>query len=92
MAIPRWRPATGVTKAEELMLRRLTRTKKLFGFLREVRGELFSDEFQGELEAMYRETGAGNDPKPPALMAIAVLLQAYVDEHVNPREIGEVPR
>lgn len=77
MAIPRWRPATKVTRAEEFLLKRLTRTKKLFGFLREVRNELFSEEFQGELETMYRETGAGKDPRPPALMAMAVLLQAY---------------
>lgn len=77
MAIPRWQPATKVTKAEEFLLKRLTRTKKLFGFLREVRSELFSDEFQDELETMYRETGAGKDPKPPALMAMVVLLQAY---------------
>jgi hypothetical protein len=33
-------------------------------------------EFQLELEGMYREAGAGKDPLPPALMAMAVLLQA----------------
>jgi hypothetical protein len=77
MALPRWRPATKVTKKEEFLLKRLKRTKKLFGFLHEVRRELFSDEFQAELETMYRETGAGKDPIPPALMAMAVLLQAY---------------
>ncbi len=62
MAIPRWRPATKVTKKEEFLLKRLTRTKKLFGFLREVRRELFDDEFQAELETMYRDTGAGREP------------------------------
>jgi hypothetical protein len=77
MAIPRWRPATKVTKKEEFLLKRLTRTKKLFGFLREARRELFDDEFQAELETMYRDTGAGREPVPPALMAMAVLLQAY---------------
>lgn len=61
MAIPRWRPATRVTKKEEFLLRRLKRTKKLFGFLHEIRHELFSDEFQAELETMYRATGAGKD-------------------------------
>jgi hypothetical protein len=30
------------------------------------------------LESMYRQTGAGKDPVPPALMAMAVLLQGYV--------------
>lgn len=46
MAIPRWRPATKVTKEEEFLLTRLTRTKKPFAFLREVRSELFNEEFQ----------------------------------------------
>lgn len=59
------------------MLKRLGRTKKLFGFLREVRHELFNEAFQDELEKMYRDTGAGKSPVPPALMAMAVLLQAY---------------
>jgi hypothetical protein len=66
-----------VTKQESFLLKRLVRTKKLFGFLREVRQELFDEEFQVELEGMYRETGAGKVPVPPALMAMAVLLQAY---------------
>jgi hypothetical protein len=77
MAMARWTPATKVTKKEEYLLKRLKRTKKLFGFLHEVRRELFSAEFQAELETMYRETGAGKDPVPPALMAMAVLLQVY---------------
>jgi hypothetical protein len=77
MAMARWTPATKVTKKEEFLLKRLKRTKKLFGFLHEVRRELFSDEFQAELETMYRETGAGKAPVPPALMAMAVLLQVY---------------
>jgi hypothetical protein len=55
----------------------LTRTGKLFGFLRDSRRELFSDDFQAELESMYRDTGAGRDPVPPALLAMATLLQAY---------------
>lgn len=58
-------------------MKRLTRTKKLFGFLREQRRELFDDDFQSELEGMYRATGAGKDPLPPALLAMVVLLQAY---------------
>lgn len=77
MAMKRWTPAAKVTKQESFLLKRLVRTKKLFGFLREVRQELFDEEFQAELEGMYRETGAGKVPVPPALMAMAVLLQAY---------------
>jgi len=77
MAMRRWTPAAKVTKQESFLLKRLVRTKKLFGFLREVRQELFDEEFQAELEGMYRDTGAGKLPVPPALMAMAVLLQAY---------------
>jgi len=77
MSIERWRPRQAHTKQEEALLRRLCRTKKLFGFLREHRHELFDDEFQAELEGMYRNTGAGKDPVPPALLAMAVLLQGY---------------
>jgi len=36
--------------------------KKLFVFLREIRGELFDDAFQEELLEMYRQTGAGKPP------------------------------
>jgi len=58
-------------------MKRLVRTGKLFGFLREHRHELFDEAFQSELDAAYRDTGAGRAPVPPALMAMAVLLQAY---------------
>jgi hypothetical protein len=65
------------TRQEEALLRRLGRTKKLFRFLREHRHELFDDAFQSELEGMYRNTGAGKDPLPPALLAMGILLQSY---------------
>ena len=78
MTLPRWTPERTATKQEQFLLRRLLRTRKLFGFLREHRHELFDDAFQEELESMYRSTGAGKAPVPPALMAMAVLLQGYV--------------
>ena len=78
MAITRWTPSQMVTRQEQYLLKRLGRTRKLFGFLRERRLELFDDTFQAELETMYRSTGAGKDPKPPAMMAMAMLLQGYV--------------
>lgn len=77
MAIDRWRPRPGYTKQEEVLLRRLRKGRKLFAFLRDCRSELFDDAFQAELESMYRDTGAGKDPKPPALLAMALLLQGY---------------
>lgn len=74
----RWRPRETYTKQEEFLLRRLRRTRKLFAFLRDVRRELFDDAFQAELEGMYRNTGAGDEPVPPALMAMALIMQAYL--------------
>lgn len=78
MTIERWAPRTTYTKQEELLLRRLRRTRRLFAFLRDHRRELFDDAFQAELATMYRDTGAGKEAVPPALMAMASLLQAYL--------------
>jgi len=58
-------------------MKRLLRTRKLFGFLRAHRSELFDAAFQDELATMYRDSGAGKEPLPPALLAMATLLQAY---------------
>ncbi|HVZ87353.1 MAG TPA: transposase [Polyangia bacterium] len=77
MAIDRWHPRQGTTKQEEVLLRRLRKGRKLFAFLRDYRHELFDDGFQAELESMYRGTGAGKEPTPPALLAMALLLQSY---------------
>jgi hypothetical protein len=77
MAFERWTPRQDHTKQEEYLLRRLRRTRKLFAFLRDHRQELFDDAFQSELESMYRDTGAGQEPVPPALLAMIVLLQSY---------------
>ncbi len=74
----RWNPQRPYTTQEEFLMRRLGRTRKLFAFLRAQRHELFDDAFQAELEGMYRETGAGKVPVPPALLAMVTLLQAYL--------------
>jgi len=73
----RWTPRRELTKQEQWLMKRLVRTGKLFGFLREHRHELFDEAFQAELEGVYRDSGAGRAPVPPALMAMAILLQAY---------------
>jgi Transposase DDE domain/Transposase domain (DUF772) len=74
----RWNPSDTLSRKEEFLMKRLRRTRKLFAFLRLHRRELFDDAFQDELEAMYRRTGAGNEPVPPALMCMATLLQGYL--------------
>jgi hypothetical protein len=78
MTIERWEPRRDTTKQEQFLLKRLDRVRKLFGFLRLHRQELFDDAFQAELEGMYRGTGAGKEPLVPGLMAMATLLQGYL--------------
>jgi hypothetical protein len=74
----RWTPPVALSPQEKLLMKRLTRVRKLFGFLREHRHELFDDTFQAQLEGMYRDTGAGDMPHPPALLCMVTLLQGYV--------------
>ena len=78
MAITRWVPPEKLSRQEEMLCKRLDRVRKLLGFLRLHRHVLFNDEFQAELEGMYRDTGAGKEPVPPALMAMATFVQAYL--------------
>jgi hypothetical protein len=73
----RWTPPVAMTRREEFVMKRLVRTKKLFAFLRLHRHEIFDEAFQAELEGMYRQTGAGVEPLPPALLCMVALLQAY---------------
>src|SRR5262245_5744039 len=73
-----WKPTIETTAKEEQILRRLTRVRPLFAFLRRHRHELFDDEFQEKLEVVYRDTGAGEEPIKPALLCMATLLQGYV--------------
>ena len=74
----RWKPRVELTKREQMMMKRLVRVRALFGFLRLRRHEIIDDALQEQLEAMYRQTGAGEPPVPPGLMCMVVLLQGYV--------------
>jgi len=78
MTMARWTPPVAPTRQEQFLLKRLGRVRKLLGFLRLHRHELFDDAFQDELASMYRTTGAGKDARPPALMAMAMLVQGYL--------------
>jgi hypothetical protein len=78
MTIARWTPPVAATRQEQFLLKRLDRVRKLLSFLRLHRHELFDDAFQEELASMYRTTGAGKDALPPALMAMAMLVQGYL--------------
>ena len=78
MRLKRWSPGRELSDREEMVMKRLVKTRKLFAFLRTHRHELFDEAFQVELEAMYRQSGAGKPATPPAVLAMAVLLQAYM--------------
>lgn len=74
----RWNPPIELTAQENMLLKRLNRVRPLFGYLRRHRHELFDDSFQEKLEAVYRDTGAGEEAHPPALLCMVMLLQGYV--------------
>lgn len=78
VAIERWRPRVEISKKEEFILRRVEKKRRLFCFLRMHRHEIFDEAFQAELEGMYRDSGAGKQPLPPAFMAMVLILQGYV--------------
>jgi Transposase DDE domain/Transposase domain (DUF772) len=78
VGMERWNPKVECSQREQRLLKLAGRSRKLFVFLRERRHELFDDAFQMELEAMYRGTREGQEPQPPALMCMGLLLQAYL--------------
>ena len=73
----RWKPLDTLSDREKRLLK-LAKSRKLFEFLRLKRSTLFSDEFQQELESMYRDNGQGEAPHFPAALAMTVLIQSYL--------------
>jgi len=71
----RWSPPIETSEAEERVLKRCSK-RKLFVFLRRHRHEIFDDELQNKLVGAYDERRRGEDPVPPAQLAMAALLQA----------------
>ena len=71
-----WRPSAEPSPAEQAVIKAVRRAK-LFVFLRLHRHELFDEQFQAELARMYADRRKGQPPVPPALLALATILQAY---------------
>jgi Transposase DDE domain/Transposase domain (DUF772) len=71
-----WQPPVETSAAEEQILKRVKRAK-LFVFLRRHRHQIFSPEFQAELAGIYKENPKGFPPVEPAMLALALILQAY---------------
>ncbi len=70
-----WNVPDEMTPDEERLARRIRRKSKFYVFLRRIRGELFDEAFQKELMAVYKPRG--QEPVPPALLAMVLILQAY---------------
>ncbi|HLH72708.1 MAG TPA: transposase, partial [Chloroflexota bacterium] len=77
MRPPSWHPPVELSALEGSIVKRIKRAK-LFTFLRRVRHELFSDAFQEELATLYAASPLGQPPVPPAKLALATIVQAYV--------------
>src|SRR5512139_3774719 len=74
----RWNPPVELTRAEQRICGRLTRTGRIFRFLRLHRHELLNEDFQPKLAEMYAEDyEPGRPPVPPGLLVLVTLLQAY---------------
>jgi hypothetical protein len=71
-----WQPPVELSKQEEQIMKRIKKAK-LFVFLRQHRHELLDEAFQQELASLYRPTERGQPPVPPALLALALILEAY---------------
>ncbi|SRR5712692_871172 len=71
-----WRLPIELSATEQTIIKRIRRAK-LFVFLRQHRHEVFDEAFQQELACLYQESQRGQPPVPPALLALATMLQAY---------------
>jgi len=73
---PLWQPPVELSKQEEQIVKRI-RKAKLFVFLRQHRHELLDEAFQQELASLYRPAERGQPPVAPAILALALILEAY---------------
>src|SRR5438874_9286243 len=72
-----WRPPAEPAAAELAVIKAVRRAR-LFVFLRLHRHELFDEEFQSELAEACVDSPKGQPPVPPARLALATILQAYM--------------
>jgi Transposase domain (DUF772)/zinc-finger of transposase IS204/IS1001/IS1096/IS1165 len=71
-----WKPPVELSQQEEQIVKKI-RKAKLFVFLRRHRHELLDEPFQQELASLYRKAERGQPPVAPAMLALALILQAY---------------
>src|SRR6266481_2709953 len=70
----RWRPPIE-SERERVVAARLRASSRFYRFLWEIRRELFEDGFEEALVESYQPRG--QDPCPPAMLAMVLLLQRY---------------
>lgn len=70
-----WQPPVELSEQEEQLMKRI-RKAKLFVFLRQPRHELLDEAFQQAMAGLYREAERGQPPIAPAMLALALILQA----------------
>jgi hypothetical protein len=71
-----WRPPVELSQQEEQIVKKI-RKAKLFVFLRQHRHELLDEALQEELASLYRKAERGQPPVAPAMLALALILEAY---------------
>lgn len=76
MRPPNWKAPVKLSPAEQKVVKRICKAK-LFVFLREIRHQLFNDEFQQALATFFKDSNVGKCPIPPAQLALAIILQTY---------------
>src|SRR5947209_1620874 len=84
-----WQPPIELSATEQSIIKRIRRAR-LFVFLRQHRHEVLDEIFQQELASLYQESQRGQPPVPPALLAMATILQAYT--RVSDDEVIEASR
>jgi transposase len=72
-----WTPPIALSPLEATVIKRIRRAK-LFIFLRRHRHTIFDAAFQAELATLYKDSPLGQPPIPPAQLALATILQAYM--------------
>src|SRR6266516_3323039 len=72
-----WQPPVELSVQEEQIVKKI-RKAKLFVFLRQHRHELLDEAFQQELARLYRKAERGQPPVAPAMLALALILEAYM--------------
>src|SRR5207237_10504402 len=76
MKTSQWQTTVKLSEQEEQIVKKI-RKAKLFIFLRQHRHELLDEAFQQELASLYRPSERGQPPVPPAMLALALILEAY---------------